>query len=460
MKMRFWQKTYIFTLLLFLVCLNICILSLTVYTYRKNVEAAEATASAEQYYIAASFERDYKDLTEANKNASPSLLMQSFGTYYGNKGLYLAFEENGWVAYTNFKNEIEIEKDSLVHTDFDGRRHIVISSEICDGKYNMLFGKSVESLDSEFRSLMLTFILTAAGVSLVLATCLYFILKKLSKPLEKLRKTTEVIEAGDFSVTAEEKGNDEFTLLARSFNAMLAKINEQMEALEHEAEEKMLEAERKQMLVDNMAHELRTPLTSIHGYAEYIEKANTTEERRLISAKYIMSEAERLKKISEILLDGAFIRENAIEMTDTDLSAILSDVAEKLKMKAEKAKVGIDCDIAPATVRGNETLLSMLFYNLVENAVKACAAGGKVSITCFGDRAIIEDNGKGMTEEQLLHITEPFYRTDKSRSRAEGGAGLGLALCKQIVNTHGAEMRFESEPQKGTKIFVTFTSRQ
>ena len=65
-----------------------------------------------------------------------------------------------------------------------------------------------------------------------------------------------------------------------------------------------------------------------------------------------------------------------------------------------------------------------------------------------------------MTEEQLLHITEPFYRTDKSRSRAEGGAGLGLAVCKQIVLTHKAEMNFESKIGQGTKIIVTFTSRQ
>jgi signal transduction histidine kinase len=341
----------------------------------------------------------------------------------------------------------------LLHTDFDGKRHIVISSEICDGKYEMIFGKNVESLDSEFKALMLTYAFTAIGVSLLLAVCLYFILKRLSGPLEKLRKTTEVIEAGDFSVTAEEKGNDEFTLLAKSFNAMLAKINEQMATLEHEAE-------RKQMLVDNMAHKLRTPLTSIHGYAEYIEKANTTEERRLIAAKYIMSESERLQKISEILLDGAFIRENEIEMADTNLEAVLTGVAEKLQMRAEKAGVEITCDAEPVTVKGNETLLSMLFYNLTENAIKACSTGGMVKVSCAGGQAIIEDNGKGMTEEQLLHITEPFYRTDKSRSRAEGGAGLGLALCKQIVHTHGAQMRFESEIGKGTKIFVTFTSWQ
>ena len=73
-------------------------------------------------------------------------------------------------------------------------------------------------------------------------------------------------------------------------------------------------------------------------------------------------------------------------------------------------------------------------------------------------RVEIEDNGKGMSEEQLSHITEPFYRTDKSRSRAEGGAGLGLALCKNIAEVHGAAMRFESKIGEGTKVFLDFTT--
>ena len=98
----------------------------------------------------------------------------------------------------------------------------------------------------------------------------------------------------------------------------------------------------------------------------------------------------------------------------------------------------------------------MMFYNIIENGIKACEDGGRVTISSADNRVIIEDNGKGMTEEQLKHITEPFYRTDKSRSRAEGGAGLGLALCKQIATTHQAELKFESKPQKGTKVIVSF----
>lgn len=453
MKMRFWQKTYIFTLVIFLICLNIGILSLTLYTYQKNIEAAETAVAAEQYYIAMSFERDYDALMESYENASPSLLMQSYGAHYGEKGLFIAFRKGAEELYSNFKSPYSVDKGTLIHTDFEEKRHILISAMVCDGEYELIIAKNVESLDSEFRSLMTTYSVTAGSVSLVLAVVLYFVLKKLSGPLETLRKTTEKIETGDFSARVEERGNDEFTLVAKSFNLMLDTINEQMETLEQEAD-------RKQMLVDNMAHELRTPLTSIHGYAEYLEKANTTEERRLIAAKYIMSESERLQKISEILLDDAFIRENEIEMSDIDLGAVLTDAAKKLQMRAENAGVEITCDTAPVTVKGNETLLSMLFYNLTENAIKACSAGGKVKISCSECQAVIEDNGKGMTEEQLLYITEPFYRTDKSRSRAEGGAGLGLALCKQIVLTHKAEMNFESKIGQGTKIIVTFTSRQ
>ena len=453
MKMRFWQKTYIFTLVIFLICLNIGILSLTLYTYQKNIEAAETAAAAEQYYVAMSFERDYDALIESDENANPSLLMQSYGAHYREKGLFIAFKKGTDELYSSFRNPYSVDKGTLVHAYLDGKRHILISVMICGGEYELIIAKNVEALDSEFRSLMTIYSVTAGGVSAVLAIVLYFVLKKLSGPLEALRKTTEKIETGDFSARVKEQGNDEFTLVAKSFNLMLDKINEQMELLESEAE-------RKQMLVDNMAHELRTPLTSIHGYAEYLEKANTTEERRLIAAKYIMSESERLQKISEILLDGAFIRENEIEMTDINLSAVLSDISEKLKMRAGKSGVEMICDTSPVTVKGNETLLSMLFYNLTENAIKACPAGGRVKISCFEGQAMIEDNGKGMTEEQLLHITEPFYRTDKSRSRAEGGAGLGLALCKQIVLTHKAEMKFESEVGKGTKIIVSFTSRQ
>ena len=447
--MRFWQKTYILTLILFLVCLNAGILSLTLFTYGKSVRSAEESAGAEQYYIARSFERDLEDMLAASRVQSPSLLMTSYGSYYSEKGVFLAFESEGKTVYSNLPEMIEAESGTLFHKKIGGVRHIVICSDVSG--YTMIFAKNVDSLDREFRALTLTYMLTALGVSALLAAVLYFILKSLSLPLERLRETTEKIGEGDLSVSADESGKDEFALLGKSFNSMLGTIKSQMSALE-------ANAEKKQMLVDNMAHELRTPLTVIRGYAEYLERAAVSEEERLVASRYIVSEAERLTKMSEILLDTAYVRENPPEMAEIALDEVLHGTAERLAPKAKEKGVGLVCDAENVTVRGNALLLSMLFDNLTENALKACAAGGRVVLKCTPESASVEDNGKGMSEEELLHITEPFYRTDKSRSRAEGGAGLGLALCKNIADAHGAHLRFESERGKGTKVFFDFTT--
>lgn len=449
MNMRFWQKTYILTLILFLVCLNAGILSLTLFTYSKSVRAAEESAGAEQYYVARSFERDLENMLTASRVQSPSLLMASYGSYYSARGVFLSFESEGKTVYSNLPEEIEAKKETLFHKEIGGVRHIVICSDV--GGYTMIFAKNVESLEREFQALTLTYILTAFGVSALLAAVLYFILKSLSLPLERLRETTAKIQEGDLSVSADESGKDEFALLGKSFNSMLGTIKSQMSALEENAE-------KKQMLVDNMAHELRTPLTVIRGYAEYLERAAVSEEERLVASRYIVSEAERLTKMSEILLDTAYVRENPPEMAVIALDEVLRGTAERLAPKAKEKGVELVCNTEKVTVSGNALLLSMLFDNLADNAVKACASGGQVVLKCSSDSASVEDNGKGMSEEELLHITEPFWRTDKSRSRAEGGAGLGLALCKNIAEAHCAKLRFESEKGKGTKVFFDFTT--
>jgi len=299
MKMRFWQKTYILTLILFLVCLNAGILSLTLFTYSKSVRSAEESAGAEQYYVARSFERDLEDMLAASRAQSPSLLMTSYGNYYSERGVFLSFERNGRTVFSSLPEEIEAKSGTIFHKKIGGVRHIVICSDVSG--YTMIFAKNVDSLDREFRALTLTYMLTALGVSALLAAVLYFILKSLSLPLERLRETTAKIGEGDLSVSADESGKDEFALLGKSFNSMLGTIKSQMSALE-------TNAEKKQMLVDNMAHELRTPLTVIRGYAEYLERAAVSEEERLVASRYIVSEAERLTKMSEILLDTAYVR--------------------------------------------------------------------------------------------------------------------------------------------------------
>jgi len=454
LKIRFWQKTYILTLLLFLVCLYTGVFSLAYYTYGKSVENAESLCGSEYGYISRSFERDFNAMTSGSDKSSPSLLMESYGNHYKSERILLAFRKEDNIIYSSFDGTPETSGSGKIReAEINGSRHIMIVSEICSGEYTLIYAKDASTLDNEFRRLMITYSAVAAFVSAVLAVSLLFVLKKLSVPLEKLQKTTEKISSGDMTVTADESGKDEFSELAKSFNIMVSTVKDQMAELEKDAE-------RKQLLVDNMAHEMRTPLTSIRGYAEYIERAAVPDEEKSDAARRIVSETDRLKRISEKILDISFIRENKINREPVDISIILRDTAGRLEQKAKERGVFLTVSEGECTAYGDETLLSMLFYNLTDNAIKACREGGKVVLSCEGMTASVADNGKGMTKEQLSHITEPFYRTDRSRSRAEGGAGLGLSLCDRIIKAHGAEMIFTSEYGKGTEIKIIFSSSE
>jgi signal transduction histidine kinase len=193
-----------------------------------------------------------------------------------------------------------------------------------------------------------------------------------------------------------------------------------------------------------------------------MQKASLNEEETFEATSYILADSERLQKVSEKLLDAAFIRNNEIKYETVDLAKLTEDTVCRLTGKATKRKVVLQADVSPATVWGDGVLLDVLLSNLTDNAIKACAEGGAVTITCLTekDSAVIAvtDNGRGITEEQLLHITEPFYRTDKSRSRADGGAGLGLALCQRIADAHGVSMTFTSALGKGTTVRLIFTT--
>ncbi|MBQ4298342.1 MAG: HAMP domain-containing histidine kinase [Clostridia bacterium] len=454
MKRRFWQRTYLVTLLLFLVCLYAGLFSLAFYTYGQSVESTESACLAEMRYLTRSFERDLHDMEEAENGTSPKLLMQSYAQNYEKQRVNLAFLENGKEIFSSFETTPPLpETDRITQIKADEERWILIAGDVAEGRYLLLYGRYAGDLDREFRSLMLTYAAVAAGVSLFLAVFLLLLLKRLSLPLEKLRATTERIAAGDMTVAADESGKDEFAALGKSFNQMVGTIRSQMEQLADDAE-------RKQALVDNMAHEMRTPLTSIRGFAEYIEKAAVPEEERRDAALRIVSETDRLKKISEKLLDAAFLRENTIEKQPVDLARLLAETAARLGPIAEERGVTLRVMPGAGGAEGDPVLLSMLFYNLTENAVKACRPGGEVTLAAKEREASVSDNGKGMTKEQLAHITEPFYRTDKSRSRAEGGAGLGLALCRQIALSHGAALVFDSEPGRGTSVTVSFPGEE
>ncbi len=443
--MRFWQKTYLLTLALFLFCLNTGIFGLAYYIYNENVRLAEKAAGGAASYAMLSFERDMRDISAQN---SVTLLMQSYGGYYKNRDALVGYyNSEGNPIYSTLPEGFSVENGALTHRDIVGKRHIVVSQSSSDGEYVFVYAENAEGLDRDFKRIMIIFALTSLGVSALLATVLFFVLKRLSVPLDKLKATTERIAVGDFSARADDKGSDEFALLGTGFNIMLDRIDDQMNALS-------LEAERKQSLVDNMAHELRTPLTGIRGYAEYLRVAAISDEECAEVTEYIINECKRLQSLSEKILETARITADGIEKEAVSLMEIAEETVVSLKPKSHSRGVSLTVEGDDHTVFGDKALLCVLMYNLADNAVKACKEGGKVVISCKEGGFSVSDNGKGIEKEKLSRLTEPFYRTDKARSREEGGVGLGLSLCDTVAKAHGARLSFDSAPGKGTTVFV------
>lgn len=274
--------------------------------------------------------------------------------------------------------------------------------------------------------------------------------------MERLAWVAGRLADGDYTARSPERTRDEVGQLAHALNEMAARVEWNVAELRETAR-------RKQQLVDNVAHELRTPLTAVGGYAEYIQRAELSEEEKYEAAQYIVEEANRLAVMSERLLQMAALRGEQAAREPVDVPALLEKAARTVAPKAAARGVALEPVQADAcTVQGEAALLESLMVNLADNAVKACGPGGSVRLCARRETGrlmlTVQDTGRGMDAETLAHIGEPFYRPDKARSREQGGAGLGLALCFQIAQSHGAALSFTSAPGAGTTAAVIFTA--
>lgn len=211
--------------------------------------------------------------------------------------------------------------------------------------------------------------------------------------------------------------------------------------------------DRQSRFVADLTHELKTPLTSMIGYADLLRSAPLDESRRRAAADAIYHESTRLESLSQQLLALQGLQTDGVTLGSVPVAAVFADVARSLPDAA------LDCDApAGAAVRADRVLLADLLRNLVLNALHAEPKDGTVHLTCAEAggqwRLTVRDNGCGIPAGALPHLTEPFYRVDKARARANGGSGVGLALCAEIAAAFGTKLEFESTPGEGTAVAI------
>ena len=304
---------------------------------------------------------------------------------------------------------------------------------------------TVKNTQVEFwiKSLAITLIIT-----LTVSFLMYLIVGYALRPLGELTSQIEDIQAKNLKEPILSKSNStEIERLTLAFNRLLLRLEETF------ATQRQFSA--------NAAHELRTPLAVMSTKFEVFEKnknPDVADYKETISMA--RTQTDRLSHVIDILLEMTELQ-SAPKSDSISLSEITEEVICDLVAVAEKKSISLVQDDGEARLTGSDTLVYRAIYNLIENAIKYNKDGGTVSVAITEDenfaKVIITDTGSGIAKEDWDKIFEPFFRVDKSRSRSMGGAGLGLALVKEIAVRHGGDVKVIDSSERGSSIELSLS---
>jgi signal transduction histidine kinase len=271
--------------------------------------------------------------------------------------------------------------------------------------------------------------------------------RRILSPAESLAHAARALSRGDFSQRVQVRSNDEFGDLAIAFNAMAADL-ERTEQL-------------RRNLVADVAHELRTPLSNIQGHLEAIRDGLLPAEPATLDSIYeeVLLLARLVEDLQELTLAEA--GQLTLLGQQADVADIARRAAAAAQPQAESRRLAIETDLpaSPATAYVDPERIGQVLRNLLSNAITHTPEGGRITVELKDQanevRVTVSDTGIGIPAEDLSYVFERFYRVDRSRVRATGGAGLGLTIAKRLVEAHGGTISVESELGKGSRF--TFT---
>ena len=332
-----------------------------------------------------------------------------------------------------------------------GERSLVLSGAVTT-YHDTLYLHTVHDISALYamrRSQQSVYLRVFLVLSLLCAVTAYPLAGVLTAPLQSLSRASRAIASGEYASRVPLRSEDEVGAVAEDFNLMA----EQMECTVLELQESVARQER---FVGSFAHEMKTPMTSLIGYAQLLRSGALTEAEQAEAADYIYSEGRRLESLSRRLLELLVLRQGDLALTEVSPAELVRDLVERLSPLYQAAGITLRSRCQEGKCLLEPELVRSLLLNLADNAKKSMEQGGEIRFTLTmlpdGCRVTVEDQGRGIPEEALKHLTEAFYRVDKARSREQGGFGLGLALCREIVEAHHGTLQFENRSGGGARI--------
>ncbi len=298
----------------------------------------------------------------------------------------------------------------------------------------------------------------AGGIAMVLG---YFLSSAITHRIRALDQAARQLQHGNLEVRLPVRGSDELAALATTFNQTAARLQDAAE------KQRELETLRRD-LIAWAGHDLQTPLASVRAIVEALADGLVDDPET--TQRYLRTAQRDIKNLS-LLIDDLFQMAQLdagglqLDRETASLSDLISDTLESFSELASRQGVTLSGAVEPGVdlVSMDVQRIGRVLNNLVGNALRHTPAGGAVSVRASLDpQAIaveIRDTGEGILPEDLPHVFERFYRAEKSRSRQTGGAGLGLAIAKGIIEAHGGQIGVESLPGKGTRFYFALPSK-
>lgn len=468
--MKLWQKIYLFSILPFIIIFTLASVLIIERNHSKLLQQEIDTTLRENMSIRSTMEAIVPFLKIYRSPDYEQTVWTTIGNEFVAKNsdhtMYLnIIEEPNRVAYSNIDFAIpqkweELQspaKDEILSILSDvGERTILFTSSLVDlndRKYSIRYMKDVTAVYEERVEQYQFFMKVDIIACLLYLILMIFISKGLTRPIERMVRTAKVIAQGDISKRVDVNTKDEIGNLAENFNRMVQVVEDKINELE-------LNNLEKQRFIHDFTHELKTPLTSIIGYANFLRVTKYQEDVFVDGLNVIHDEAKRLESLSLKMMDLILIREDHFELSMENLKAVLDEAEPVLTMKAKERQIQIAIDANDCWMEMDKDLMKMLIYNLVDNAIKASAEQDTITIKVYGEEQrcvlVVADQGIGIAPEHLDKIFEPFYVSDKARSRRYNGVGLGLSICQSVARMHHGTFEVASEEKVGTTIKVIF----
>ena len=357
------------------------------------------------------------------------------------------------VAQSNILKDMEIPLEQG-YTKLEKNNKEFVSRTIVIAKFGFLNGYLQvvrdATIEYDFLEALLTILTIASIIGGIGAIFVgYIITKKSLQPIKKITETARQISGTDLEKRLEVNGpDDELSDLAHTFNSMLERLEKAFK--------------RQEQFVSDASHELRTPISVIKGYINLLDRWGKNEkEIREEAIEAIKNETENMNNLIENLLflargdlDEVEVIKNEFELDD-----VMEELARETEMIAGNKQVKSDIT-KNVMFTGDKKLIKQLIRIFIDNSLKYTSQDGVIGLHLNQREEkiviIIEDNGCGISREEIPHIFKRFYRVDKSRSSSSGGTGLGLSIAKTIIDIHNGKIEVDSEINKGTKITIFF----